>query len=214
MKNTLLLLCLILITSVSAQTENEPSKAFPYGQPHPDAPEQIYVPLHLTYSEVLKVSEERKAQVKNLHNGSSYFDEIQNDENEETSASSSDYKYWMRQSKDYNERLTKDPRNVDLWLEFVRFQDRAFGHLFDEDAEKKSSTGSGGGEKNLRATTRALAERKLALLDSAIKKNPHSIALQCNRLEVGELVWDVANLNKQWNTLIYNFPNDMTVWHR
>jgi len=47
MKRTLLLLSLIIITVASAQTENEPSKAFPYGQPHPDAPEQIkdYEPL-------------------------------------------------------------------------------------------------------------------------------------------------------------------------
>jgi hypothetical protein len=49
MKQSLLLLSFILIaiTTVSAQTENEPSKAFPYGQPHPDAPEQIkdYEPL-------------------------------------------------------------------------------------------------------------------------------------------------------------------------
>ena len=178
-----------------------------------DTPKQDYIPFSLTYSEALKVSEDRKSETKKLCKGSFYLNEV-DDDDEETLAHSSDYKYWMKLSKDFNERLAKEPRNVDLWMEFVNFQDRAFVHLFNDGKQSSAAKSAKSGEASCKASNRALAERKLALLDSAIKKNPHSVALQCFRLEIGELVWDAENLCKQWNGLVYNFPNNMDVWHR
>ena len=114
----------------------------------------------------------------------------------------------MKRSKEFNEKLAANPKDEKLWMSFVEFQDEAYVHLFNEEKLSKIQ------DKSSKATNKALIERKISLLDSAIQKNPHSIDLQCERLRIGEHIWENEELSKQWGTLVYNFPNNMEVWNR
>ena len=102
--------------------------------------------------------------------------------------------------------MTKDPSNITLWLEFVRFQDKAFVYLFPSIDEKQEG-------KKIKKNSLALAERKISILDSAIKKNSRALELQYERLEIGKEVWDDKQLKQEWGKLIFNFPNSIEVWH-
>jgi len=71
---------------------------------------------------------------------------------------------------EYNTKLRQSPGNVDLWMEFIDFQDEALKEtvfqLNDEKVPKKSRRKNG---EILRA--KALTERKLAICKSAIKEH-------------------------------------------
>jgi len=173
---------------------------------------QCYVPMKLTYCEALKVSSSNKS-TSCLPEDSQNLDDadeqpILEEKSEIASSNDTEYSYWMKRSKEFNEKLSKYPNDEQLWLCFVKFQDEAFIHLFHEEKSSKVR------EKSSKATNRALLERKISLLDSAIQKNPSSIILQCERLRIGEHYWEYEELLKQWATLVYNFPNNMEVWNR
>ncbi|XP_047737443.1 nuclear exosome regulator NRDE2 isoform X2 [Hyalella azteca] len=174
------------------------------------------IPVELTYAETVKVRKLKAEEKKDAYEKSSFYldsVDVSNGKDDAVDAEESEYDFYMKQSKSFNERLAKDTKNESLWLEFVQFQDKAFPHLFrGGEGGERSSKNSQSSKKGKSA--RALAERKIALLDAAIKKNPHSLTLQLERLAVGEEVWELQTLNKEWTTLVYNFPNNMTVWQR
>ncbi|XP_071552795.1 nuclear exosome regulator NRDE2-like [Panulirus ornatus] len=173
-----------------------------------------YVPLELTYGEEARVKNPpQKSDVNQLgiHDGMTelYLLGTGVNEQEEDLRSSREieYEYWQNQSKLYNERLSKEPLNVSLWLEFVKFQDEAYMYLFnDTDVDKTDN------KKKYKKNKKALAERKISILDCAIKKNFRSLDLQFHRLEIGQDIWDDKKLKHEWATLIFNFPNKMRVW--
>lgn len=175
---------------------------------HNDDSGRTFIPSKLSFAEALLV---KKSQIgENVHSGDSFYlnsvdisDTVKPQESNEA-----EYEYFMKQSLKYNERLTKESSNEQLWLEFVRFQDRAFVHLFRGSVD--ASVSSQRGAKN----NRALAERKLSLLEAGMKKCPHGLTLQFERLAVGDELWELEQRNKEWASLVYNFPNNMTVWHR
>ncbi|XP_042203709.1 nuclear exosome regulator NRDE2-like isoform X2 [Homarus americanus] len=174
-----------------------------------------YVPLGLTYAETVK---EEKLLQKSEVNPLGIYDSITEQyllgvgipKQEESVQCSQEmeYEYWQNQSKVYNERLSKEPSNVSLWLEFVKFQDKAYIYLFHDDSHKTTTTKKHGRNQ------KALAERKISILDSAIKKNFRSVELQFERLEIGKDIWDDKKLKQEWSTLIFNFPNKIQVWHQ
>uniref|UniRef100_A0A6A7FS99 Protein NRDE2 homolog n=1 Tax=Hirondellea gigas TaxID=1518452 RepID=A0A6A7FS99_9CRUS len=170
-----------------------------------------YIPASLTYAETLKVSNnnKKKKQAKDKCKKTAfYLDSVDISEmNAPATTDETEYDYWLKLSKDFNEKLSKDTKNVQLWLEFVSFQNRAFVHLFKGNDGKTSKSKPG-------KSVRALADRKISLLDGGIKSNPHSVELQLHRLGVGEQLWELEQLNREWATLVYNFPNNMMVWHR
>ena len=73
---------------------------------------------------------------------------------------------------DFNNRLRQQPHNIELWIEFIDFQDEALQEKVfnDKNSNKKSRKKNG---EILRA--KALTERKLAICKSAIEKNTRSI---------------------------------------
>ena len=163
-----------------------------------------YVPLNLTYSELNSIKSFEKSH-SNQTDRTSDPHPLELNSDEEDKSDGIEYAFWQRKSKEYNERLGREPSNVNLWLEFVRFQDKSYTHLFSED--KKD-------EKKRRVTSKALAERKISILDSAIKKNVRSLELNFERLVVGQDVWDDKKIKQEWSSLIVNFPNKMEVWLR
>ncbi|XP_063603586.1 nuclear exosome regulator NRDE2-like [Penaeus indicus] len=172
-----------------------------------------YIPVQLTYEEenlVKKETQPSHVDPLGIYDSKTqeYMLGIGGPDQENTSTQDAEYEYWQSQAKAFNERLGKEPTNISLWLEFVHFQDKAHVYLFRiEDASEKN-------EKKKKMNQKALAERKISILDSAIKKNIKSTELQFERLDIGQHIWDDKKLKNEWGTFLFNFPNKIKVWHQ
>ncbi|ESO97991.1 hypothetical protein LOTGIDRAFT_143344 [Lottia gigantea] len=97
----------------------------------------------------------------------------------------------------YNKRLQSEPENVDLWLEFIHFQDKLFA---DENNRIES------------ASTLAVIEKKLSILEKALEMNPSGLKLKFAQLEIGKTIWEEGKIDKEWETLLNRDPNNFAVW--
>uniref|UniRef100_A0A8D8R4U9 Uncharacterized protein n=1 Tax=Cacopsylla melanoneura TaxID=428564 RepID=A0A8D8R4U9_9HEMI len=75
-----------------------------------------------------------------------------------------------RKREQLNKKIQAEPQNVDLWLEFIKFQDVQCSY------EKLNSSGSSSSSRSLE---RVYADKKMSILDKALKINPGSEQL-CN----------------------------------
>lgn len=172
-----------------------------------------YIPVQLTFEEAKLIKKETQpshADPLGIYDSKTqeYLHGIGGPDQEENTIQDAEYEYWQNQAKAFNERLGKEPTNVSLWLEFVHFQDKAHVHLFcNEETSEKN-------EKKKKMNQRALAERKISILDTAIKKNIKSTELQFERLDIGQHIWDDKKLKHEWGTFLFNFPNKIKVWHQ
>ena len=73
-------------------------------------------------------------------------------------------------TRDFNRKLQEDKSNVNLWLDFVSFQDEIF-----QDQVEKAENG-----KNI--SSKALTEKKVAILDRALDANSKSVRLRVELL--------------------------------
>ncbi|KAK4312565.1 hypothetical protein Pmani_016030 [Petrolisthes manimaculis] len=174
-----------------------------------------YIPLDLTYAEEAKAklpSQPSEVNPLGIYDTATecYLQGLESSKQEEPCQNIQDIEqeYWHNKSREYNERLGREPTNIPLWLEFVRFQDEVYFILFqDEDSDGQ------GTKKRPKKNQRALAERKISILDSAIKKNPRALEVNFERLEIGQDIWDDKKLKQEWDKLIFNFPNNISVWY-
>ena len=96
-------------------------------------------------------------------------------------------------TKEYNGRLRQEPNNIKLWLEFLAFQDKAvavFGGDIPEDGKER--------KKNKTARDNAIVEKKLSIIKSAMEKNPRSVELAMERLNLSKRISEVA-AGSLWN---------------
>uniref|UniRef100_A0A1B6DW55 Uncharacterized protein n=1 Tax=Clastoptera arizonana TaxID=38151 RepID=A0A1B6DW55_9HEMI len=98
-------------------------------------------------------------------------------------------KYLFKTTADFNHQLIKDPNNIELWLNFVNFQDSTF--KFDNLQQKQNSQ-------------KFIAEKKLAILDKALEANVMSEILIKERFRIAEytltrekLIEDLSDLLKK-----------------
>ncbi|KAK8396361.1 hypothetical protein O3P69_005419 [Scylla paramamosain] len=181
-----------------------------------DTLHENYMPLSLTYAEEAKVKSAPASAVNSLGIYDSKTEEyisgtggLTLEDNIETHQDA-EYEMWQSKAKRYNERLGKEPHNIALWLEFVRFQDNSYKVLYrGDDGNNKDGEG-----KKHKLTQKALAERKVSILDTAIKKNMRNLELCFERLEIGKDLWDDKKLKQEWDTLVFSFPNKISVWHK
>merc|ERR1719186_1439768 len=114
---------------------------------------------------------------------------------------------------EFNSKLREEPNNVDLWIDFIDFQDEALldsvFQVNDENETRKSRKKRG---EVLRA--KALTERKLAICKAAIEKNTRSIKLAVKRLELSKDLFDSKTLDQQWKELIFVYPENVDLWKR
>ena len=114
---------------------------------------------------------------------------------------------------DFNTKLREQPHNIQLWLEFIDFQDDALKEkVFESNDEKESKRSRKKNGEILRA--KALVERKLAICKSAIEKNTRSIELAVKRLELSRDLFDSKTLDQQWKELIFVYPENLDLWKR
>ena len=114
---------------------------------------------------------------------------------------------------EFNTKLREKPHDVNLWLEFIDFQDEALREtVFESNDEKESKRTRKKNGEILRA--KALTERKLAICRSAIEKNNRSIDLAVKRLELSRDLLDSKTLDQQWKELIFVYPENIALWKR
>lgn len=166
---------------------------------------QCYIPLELTYAELnevrCKIISGNQPKQKTEESLLEFDSE---DEEKSIKSEEAECAFWQKKAKEYNERLGQEPSNTDLWLEFVKFQDKSFKYIFSDEENGKKK----------KASLKAVAERKISILDSAIKKNVRSLDLYFERLVVGQDIWDDKKIKQEWGTVIINFPNKLEVWYR
>lgn len=107
-------------------------------------------------------------------------------ENEETNISKKTFYY--------NQELGKNPFNVDMWLEYVKFQDTVW--IFEKTFKKGSHA------KGIRTT----ADRKLAILEKALTHNPGNVVLLREKLKVYETTYPSDELGSQLKTYVEKDP--------
>lgn len=91
----------------------------------------------------------------------------------------------------FNRRLRKEPSNVDLWIEFINFQDQLPS-----------------------SSTRSLLERKTAIVERALEHNPTSLLLIKTHLNLISRFMSFAEILKTWDRhlALLEKRKDMSFW--
>ncbi|KAF5900776.1 protein NRDE2 isoform X1, partial [Clarias magur] len=102
----------------------------------------------------------------------------------------------MMRVEEFNRNLRENPIDVNMWLEFIQFQDEVGSSLLGQGAESE----------------RALWDRKLSVVDRALELNPGSVELKLHRLRLGRGLWDTATQLKEWKKVVFIHPNSAPLW--
>ncbi|XP_055948626.1 nuclear exosome regulator NRDE2-like isoform X2 [Argiope bruennichi] len=99
----------------------------------------------------------------------------------------------------FNKKVSESPHDIQAWLEFVDFQDELYNaHIIKE------------GSKSLPESY--LIEKKVAILDKALKHNPKNVQLNVARLNLCRHIWKADKIISNWDELIFLYPNNTQVW--
>ncbi|XP_041351727.1 nuclear exosome regulator NRDE2-like [Gigantopelta aegis] len=104
----------------------------------------------------------------------------------------------------YNRRLRESPRDVDLWLEFIKFQDHVFEKLHTQDNKTPKT--------EFISSSKAAIEKKLSIFDKALQANPSSLELKVARLKLSEDVAMPGEVDKAWDDLLFVHAGNVRVW--
>ena len=98
-----------------------------------------------------------------------------------------------RRAEQYNRRLRESPNDVDLWLEFARFQD--------------------GRDDAAAAVTRSVRDEiRAAVFERALAANPTSVRLALARIAAHRDAWDGERTRAEWRRVAFAFPNEPLMW--
>eukprot|EP00731_Ephydatia_muelleri_P027425 Em0019g298a len=115
--------------------------------------------------------------------------------------------YISQQTATYNRSLVENPHDVNLWLQFIRFQDEAlvWGKLpvFAQEGSRAEMK---------KRNQHALLERKIAIFERALENNPTSVPLLIGHMELCVEVWEEDKLLKRWKDLVFKHPNSPELW--
>ncbi|KAG8194466.1 hypothetical protein JTE90_013224 [Oedothorax gibbosus] len=94
----------------------------------------------------------------------------------------------------FNKKLAETPQNIQLWMDFVDFQEELYMSKTEQFTES------------------FLIEKKVAILDKALKHNPKSVQLNIAKLNLCRSIWKIETVIEHWDKLIFLNPNDPSVW--
>lgn len=111
-------------------------------------------------------------------------------------------RYMSKLTGEYNHSLLEQPHNVDMWLEFLTFQDQLleWGHL------------PGEGSDHTARKKQALTERKVAIYERALEQNPMSEELLLGHMSLVREKWDTEKIVKRWKDIVFHQPNRPRLW--
>ncbi|XP_053489260.1 nuclear exosome regulator NRDE2 [Ictalurus furcatus] len=98
--------------------------------------------------------------------------------------------------EEFNRKLRENPTDVNMWLEFIQFQDEVGASLSGQGVESE----------------RALWDRKLSVVERALQLNPGSVELKLHRLRLGRGLWDSTTQLKEWKKVVFIHPNSAPLW--
>ncbi|XP_034937162.1 nuclear exosome regulator NRDE2 [Chelonus insularis] len=98
--------------------------------------------------------------------------------------------------KEYNEKLAEDPHDIDLWLEYIHFNDR------DNDFETSH-------DKN---TETIKYQRKLAIVEKALEKNAQSNELIKEKLKYMNNLLPADQYSNEIEAMIEKDPGNILLW--
>ena len=119
-------------------------------------------------------------------------------------AAEEEYSSHIQKAKELNQSIGQDLKNIDKWLELLDHQDE----LSVKEFGLKNVTMSIKGKLQ----QSALVERKLSIVEAALKKNPASIQLHIKKLQLCRFLWEPAKLKKEWGRISFLFPNSIKMW--
>ncbi|XP_054386377.2 nuclear exosome regulator NRDE2 isoform X3 [Pongo abelii] len=109
--------------------------------------------------------------------------------------------------EEFNRRVRENPRDTQLWMAFVAFQDEVMkspGLYAIEEGEQ---------EKRKRSL-KLILEKKLAILERAIESNQSSVDLKLAKLKLCTEFWEPSTLVREWQKLIFLHPNNTALWQK
>jgi hypothetical protein len=110
-----------------------------------------------------------------------------------------------RRTEEFSRCLREDPYDIQMWLDFVKFQDDVI--QCELAAERDTGAKSNKGKKHV-----FLVEKKQAVIDKAVEKNPSNVKLQLCKLELCSDLQDSETLMKEWEKLVLNHVGDVSLW--
>ena len=108
----------------------------------------------------------------------------------------------------YNQHLHENPNDISMWLEFVRFQDHAAANLSSVSTTSEAATLKQSKKEKL------VQEKKLSILEKALKANPSSPELLLEQLELSREDLDSVQLSKRWDATIRHHAENLMMWQR
>jgi hypothetical protein len=103
----------------------------------------------------------------------------------------------LRRTREFNRAVRERPEDLHVWLDFAAFQDEA------------AALGP-----RRRGAERATAEKKLAVLERALRHHPASEELLLALLETAAVVCDEDELARRWAAVLARHGGSAALWNR
>ena len=104
-----------------------------------------------------------------------------------------------QKSEEFNRRLNTETKNVQLWLDFVDFQNEFINSPSLSDGMKM--------------TEQQLLEKKLSILDKALQENPGNVQLLIEKIKLkGHSGANQDAVAEEWKNIAFAHPNNAEVW--
>ncbi|KAI9145860.1 NRDE-2, necessary for RNA interference-domain-containing protein [Paraphysoderma sedebokerense] len=113
----------------------------------------------------------------------------------------------LERTKDYNQRLQSSPNDVDLWLEFIKFQDEQY-----RSSSKSSYVDITRGIRGSAGLKTGNVEKKLSIFERALKLNPDNEKLICGYLLCAEDAWQMDTLKSKYREYLSSYPMFYGLW--
>ena len=168
--------------------------------------------MHQSYITLEDTTQAKSADVNDITNNDCDIDE------EYSSTDKIELSEIYTKTKEFNSLLRNNPNDVQLWLDYVSFQDVALCDTnFTSTPENEENKDVPVSKKTVKARNvllqkKAVVEKKLSILKAASDKNPDSILLAVERLKLSKELYDNSTLDRQWKELIFLYPGNLEVW--
>ena len=175
-----------IIIDMSANMPQEHSK-FRVQSTHSEQ----YIPIDLQEEQKHISPESLSASALGMHGPSSSNTKISsvskpNEVHLEVRRKETEHQKIQRQVTEFNRYLRENPHDVDKWIQFVNFQDKAL-LVRDKDTTHV---------KKKERINQVLLDIKLSIIEKALEKNPASLDLKKLQLLLGAEVWSTSKLGK------------------
>lgn len=149
-----------------------------------------YVPLELSSQDEMVKDDSLRRKVK-----------------ESTAIKDSHESETVQKTRELNKILLDSPQDIQTWLALVDFQEEI---VRKEDSVNSSFTATGRERRN--AATKTIIEKKIAVFEKALQKNPNSVELIVGHLDICSEIMDAEELVQKWKRVSFVHPNNTLLW--